>query len=184
MAEIDWPINVVMKPAWAYRGVYILPCWAAYDSLESWQRVLRFHSELTINRNWFWLDGFPVAGHPGEYAGTALASESNVQSLIDLCNDEQMKFLIGGGWFTWHHRKAVNQDYAKGRDYYLDYLRTFKNFHGFYFEPTGEGKEAQNWRPRVRRASGFGHHCYPKRIRILSLPSRSASSITANTSNS
>ena len=144
---IDWPLDVVMKPAFSYRGVYILPCWSAHDSLESWQRVLRFHSELTINRNWFWLDGFPVAGHTGEYAGTALASEKNVQGLIDLCNAEDMKFLIGGGWFTWHHHKAVDNNYPAGRDYYLAYLRTFNNFHGFYFEPTGEGSEDQNWRP-------------------------------------
>ncbi len=143
----DWPVDVVMKPAVAYRGVYILPCWSAYDSFESWRRVLRFHSELTLNRNWFWLDGFPVAGHPGEYAGTALASESNVQALIDLCNDEGMKFLIGGGWFNWHHQKAIGKNYAAGRDYYLDYMGTFKRFHGFYTEPTGEGKEIENWRP-------------------------------------
>lgn len=144
---VDWPLDLTMKPALAYRGVYILPCWSAQDSLESWQRVLRFSSELTLNRNWFWLDGFPVAGHTGEYAGTALADERNVQGLIDLCNHEDMKFLIGGGWFTWHHHKAVGDDLTKGRDYYLAYLRTFKNFHGFYFEPPGEGSEKQNWQP-------------------------------------
>ncbi len=145
--EIDWPLNVVMKPAFPYRGAYMLPCWSAHDSFESWQRVLRFHSELTLNRNWFWLDGFPIAGHTGEYAGTALASEKNVQSLIDLANAEDMKFLIGGGWFNWHHEKAVGKDYARGRDYYLAYLKAFRGFRGFYIEPTGEGAEIKNWRP-------------------------------------
>lgn len=145
--EIDAPLNVVKTPAVGYRGVYILPCWSAQDSFESWQRVLRFHSELTINRNWFWLDGFPVAGHTGEYAGTALADERNVQALIDLCDDEQMKFLIGGGWFNWHHQKAVGKDYARGREYYLAYLKAFRGFDGFYIEPTGEGKEIKEWRP-------------------------------------
>lgn len=145
--QADWPLNVVMKPAIAYRGVYMLPCWAAHDSFASWQRVLRFHSELTINRNWFWLDGFPVAGHTGEYAGTALADERNVQSLIDLVGAEDMRILIGGGWFNWHHGKAVGKDYAKGIDYYLAYLKAFRGFHGFYIEPTGEGNEIKDWRP-------------------------------------
>ncbi len=145
--DVDWPLDVVMRPAFAYRGVYMLPCWSAHDSFASWVRVLRFHSELTINRNWFWLDGFPVAGHTGEYAGTDLADEKNVQALIDLCNDEGMKFLIGGGWFNWHHEKAVGKDYARGRDYYLAYLKAFRGFHGFYIEPTGEGAEIKNWRP-------------------------------------
>lgn len=144
---IDWPLDVVMKPAIGYRGIYILPCWSAYDSLDSWKRMLRFNSELTINRNWFWLGGFPVAGHTGEYGGTALADEKNVQALIDLSNSEEMAFLIGDGWFTFHHRKAVGDDYAKGRDYFLAYLRTFKNIRGLYLEPTGEGKETGNWRP-------------------------------------
>jgi len=146
-ASFDWPMDIVKKPAFAYRGIYMLPCWSAQDSLESWQRVLRFNSELTINRNWFWLDGFPIAGHTGEYVDTALASESNVQSLINLCNAEAMKFLIGGGWFNFHHLKAVSKNYEAGRDYYLTYLKTFKNFHGLYIEPTGEGKEIEKWRP-------------------------------------
>ena len=30
-----------MKPQIAYRGIYMLPIWSAYDSLESWKRVLR-----------------------------------------------------------------------------------------------------------------------------------------------
>src|SRR5690606_9432410 len=49
-AAIDWPLDVAMKPQLAYRGIYILPIWSAYDSLESWQRVLQFSSELTLNR--------------------------------------------------------------------------------------------------------------------------------------
>jgi hypothetical protein len=68
-----------------------LPCWSAHDSLESWRRVLRFNSELTLNRNGFWLDGFPVAGHTGEYAGTDLASAENVQALIDLMKEEEIQ---------------------------------------------------------------------------------------------
>jgi len=55
--------------------VYILPCWSAYDSLENWKRVLRFHSELTINRNWFWLAGFPLLEqYGGEYKNSDLAN--------------------------------------------------------------------------------------------------------------
>jgi hypothetical protein len=146
---IETPLNVVMQPETAYRGIYMLPCWSAHDSLESWERVLRFNSELTLNRNWFWLDGFPVAGHPGEYTNTALASDANVQRLFDLVAAEHMKIYIGGGWLNWHHEKAVGKDVEKGIAYYLDYLRAFTNFHGFYFEPTGEGKETRDWRPEA-----------------------------------
>lgn len=154
--SVDWPLDVTMKPRLAYRGSYMLPCWSQHDSLDSWKRVLRFNSELTLNRNWFWLDGFPVAGHkalshiPGnvsDYDKTPLASEANVQSLIDLANAEDMKFYIGGGWMSWHHEQAVGKDREKARDYYFAYLRAFKGVGGFYFEPTGEGSESRDWRP-------------------------------------
>jgi hypothetical protein len=151
---IDWPLDVAMKPDVAYRGVYMLPIWSAYDSIESWERVLRFNSELTLNRIWFWLDGFPVAGHPvsahgGDYHfdRTELAKQESVQSLIDLVNSEAMKFYIGGGWLSWHHWEVVGQDREKARQYYFDYLKAFKGVAGFYFEPTGEGTEREDWLP-------------------------------------
>ena len=132
----------------------MLPIWSAYDSIESWERVLRFNSELTLNRVWFWLDGFPVAGHPvsahgGDYHfdRTELAKQDNVQSLIDLVNSEAMKFYIGGGWLSWHHWEVVGQDHEKARQYYFDYLKAFKGVAGFYFEPTGEGTERADWLP-------------------------------------
>ncbi len=153
-AAVDWPLDVTMKPRFAYRGIYMLPIWSAYDSLESWKRVLEFNSELTLNRVWFWLDGFPVAGHPASAHGTdyhfertPLASDKAVQSLIDLVNSEGMKFYIGGGWLSWHHWEVVKQDREKAREYYFDYLRTFKGVGGFYFEPTGEGTERADWLP-------------------------------------
>jgi hypothetical protein len=152
--SVDWPLEVVMKPQIAYRGVYMLPIWSAYDSLESWKRVLQFNSELTLNRVWFWLDGFPVAGHPASAHGTnyhfertRLAEDDNVQSLIDLVNREAMRFYIGGGWLSWHHWEVVGQDREKAREYYFDYLRTFQGVGGFYFEPTGEGTERADWLP-------------------------------------
>ena len=126
--RLDTSLNIVMKPEVEYRGSYILPCWSAQDSFESWERVLRFNSELTLNRNWFWLDGFPIAGHSGEYTNTALSDSGNVQQLFDLSTAEDMKIYIGGGWFNWHHEKAVGKNYAKGISYYLDYLKTFTNF--------------------------------------------------------
>ncbi|HYV29194.1 MAG TPA: hypothetical protein VFA77_16795 [Candidatus Eisenbacteria bacterium] len=144
---VEAPLNVVMKPELEYRGIYMLPCWSAHDSFESWERVLRFNSELTLNRNWFWLDGFPIAGHTGEYPNTDLANAAKVQRLLDLANAEEIKIYIGGGWFNWHHEKAVGKHYDKGVTYYLDYLKAFTNFHGFYIEPTGEGSEIKNWRP-------------------------------------
>jgi hypothetical protein len=147
--RLDTPLNVVMKPETAYRGIYILPCWAAHDSFESWERLLRFDSEITLNRNWFWLDGFPVVGHTGEYTNTALATDANVQRLLDFASAEDMKTYIGGGWLNWHHQKAIGKDIEKGIAYYLDYIKAFTNFHGFYFEPTGEGKEIKDWRPEA-----------------------------------
>ena len=154
LVTIDWPLDVAMTPQVAYRGIYILPIWSAHDSLESWKRVLRFNSELTLNRIWFWLDGFPVAGHPASSHGkdyhlenTVLASDENVQSLIDLVNSEGMKFYIGGGWMSWHHWEVVGQDKQRAEEYYLDYLRAFKGVAGFYFEPTGEGTERADWLP-------------------------------------
>jgi hypothetical protein len=116
---IEWPLDIVRIPAFAYRGTYMLPCWAAHDSFESWARVLRFNSELTLNRSWFWLAGFPVAGHPGEYGGTDLADPAKVQGLFDLAASEDTKILIGGGWFNWHHGKAVGNDLRKGIQYFF-----------------------------------------------------------------
>lgn len=133
----------------------MLPCWSAHDSVESWERAIRFNSELTVNRNWFWLDGFPVAGHTGEFAGTPLADGQAVQRLIDLVNAEAMKIYIGGGWFNWHHEKAVGKDIQKGVDYYLAYLDAFARFHGFYIEPGGEGAEAGQWRDEAEALRGF-----------------------------
>lgn len=153
-AAVDWPLDIVMKPQIAYRGIYMLPLWSAYDSIESWEQVLQFNSELTLNRVWFWLDGFPVAGHPASAHGvdyhferTPLASDETVQGLIDLVNREGMKFYIGGGWLSWHHWEVVGRDLEKARQYYLDYLDTFKGVGGFYFEPTGEGTERADWLP-------------------------------------
>lgn len=145
-ATVDWPLDVVRKPEFPYRGIYMLPCWSQHDSIESWKRVLLFNSEMTLNRNWFWLDGFPVAGHTGAYAGTPLADDSKVQELIDLVHAEDMKFYIGGGWLTWHQERAIGRDIAKGTEYYLQYLKTFKDVDGFYFEPTGEGPQRPDWR--------------------------------------
>ena len=120
--SVDWPLNIAMKPQIAYRGIYMLPIWSAYDSLDSWKRVLLFNSELTLNRVWFWLDGFPVAGHPTNAHGTdyhfnrtVLAKDENVQSLIDLVNSQAMKFYIGGGWLSWHHWEVVGRDWEKAR---------------------------------------------------------------------
>ena len=151
---VDWPLDEAMKPQIAYRGIYMLPIWSAYDSLDSWRRVLQFNSELTLNRIWFWLDGFPVAGHPASAHGTdyhlertPLANDKAVQSLIDLVNGEAMKFYIGGGWLSWHHWEVVGQDREKARKYYFDYLRAFDGVGGFYFEPTGEGTERTDWLP-------------------------------------
>ena len=151
---VDWPLDVAMKPQIAYRGIYVLPIWSAYDSLDSWRQVMQFSSELTLNRIWFWLDGFPVAGHPASAHGqdyhlerTPLASDKAVQSLIDLVNGEAMKFYIGGGWLSWHHWEVVRQNRAKAREYYFEYLRAFDGVGGFYFEPTGEGTERVDWLP-------------------------------------
>src|SRR6476646_2095887 len=97
-ASVDWPINIRKTPQFAYRGIYMLPCWAQHDSVAHWRRVLQFNSELTCNRNYFWLDGFPLLPqYGGEYTGTDLAKPANVRSLVALCQQQGMKFLIGGG---------------------------------------------------------------------------------------
>lgn len=145
----EWPTDVMMKPDFPYRGIYMLPCWAQDDSIESWQRVLDFNSELTLNRNWFWLDGFKVAGHDkAQYPNAPLSNDAAVQGLIDRVNDDGMKFYIGGGWLMWHHEWQLGKDPVKGTQYYLDYLKTFKHVSGFYFEPSGEENQGknQNWR--------------------------------------
>ena len=151
-ATIDWPLDVRMKPAFAYRGVYMLPCWAAYDSLNAWKRVVKFHSELTINRNWFWLAGFPMLEqYGGQYKGTDLADSRNVIGLVDLCRAEGMKFYIGGGWFTWHHERHAGGSIERGIRYYLDMLELLPDAEGVYLEPAGEGRDADEatWRKRT-----------------------------------
>jgi|GEM_PF-1093475 len=174
-ASVPWPIDMRMKPEVAYRGCYTLPCWSAYDSLESWRRVLQFQSELTLNRTWFWLNGFPLLPqYGGLYQDTDLAQLDNVRELIQHCHREEMKFYIGGGWFTWHHKESASESQAEriarvgagggeaplaadekmlnnGIQYYLDLLAALPEADGIYLEPTGEGAEAGDgvWRQHV-----------------------------------
>ena len=141
-ASVDWPIDIRKEPQFAYRGIYMLPCWAQHDSVAHWRRVLQFNSELTCNRNYFWLDGFPLLPqYGGEYAGTDLAQPANVRSLIALCKQQGMKFLIGGGWDTWHQRKLFGDDVTRSIAYYLDLYRLLPGAEGIYLEPVGEGSK-------------------------------------------
>ncbi len=152
-AAVDWPLNLKRKPQFAYRGIYMLPCWAQHDSIESWRRVLKFNSQITVNRNWFWLAGFPLlAEYGGEYAGTDLARAENVRSLVALCRAEGMKFYIGGGWYTWHHAKIAGGSIDRGVQYYLDMVKLLPGAEGIYLEPAGEGRGAdpKTWQERTR----------------------------------
>ena len=163
---VDWPLDVHKKPAFAYRGVYMLPCWSAYDSLDSWKRVLRFHSELTLNRNWFWLAGFNLLEpYGGEYKRTDLANANNVRSLVELCRAEGMKFYIGGGWFTWHHQQHAAGSIERGIKYYLDLLDLLPDAEGIYLEPAGEGRDTdeKTWRVRTEAFQRMARRIWEKR---------------------
>ncbi|MGQ9650556.1 MAG: hypothetical protein ACUVXJ_10635 [Phycisphaerae bacterium] len=162
----DWPLDVKMKPAFAYRGTYMLPCWSAYDSLENWKRVLKFHSELTLNRNWFWLAGFPLLEqYGGEYQKSDLANGWNVNALVELCRAEGMKFYIGGGWFTWHHEKIANKSIDRGIQWYLDMLELLPGTEGIYLEPPGEGREVdeKTWLERTEALARMARTIWKKR---------------------
>ncbi|MDZ4819702.1 MAG: hypothetical protein SGJ20_12095 [Planctomycetota bacterium] len=152
-AAFDWPLAVKKVPDFAYRGIYMLPCWAQHDSVESWRRVLLFNSELTINRNWFWLNGFPLnPQYNEEYKGTDLSNVPNVRSLIELTHAEGMKFFVGGGWYTWHHEKVAKGDLEKGVDYYRNLLKVLPGVDGIYLEPPGEIGEVEpaKWSVRTK----------------------------------
>ena len=154
--SVDWPMNIRKTPQFAYRGIYMLPCWAQHDSVAHWRRVLRFNSELTCNRNYFWLDGFPLLPqYGGEYTGTDLAQPGNVLSLIALSRREGMKFLIGGGWDTWHQRKLFGGDVSKSVSYYLDLLRLLPGAEGIYLEPVGEGSERTDPRESLKSVAAI-----------------------------
>jgi hypothetical protein len=150
--SVDVPGEVKKKPQFAYRGIYMLPCWAQHDTIASWRRVLKFNSEITVNRNWFWLNGFPLLKeYGGEYVGTDLANGANVKGLVDLSREEGMKFYIGGGWFTWHHEKHAGGSIDRGVRYYLDMVDLLPGTEGIYLEPAGEGNETREtaWRERT-----------------------------------
>ncbi len=149
---VDWPMDLARTPDIAYRGIYMLPCWAAYDRKFAWKRVLDFNSELTINRVWFWLAGFRILEqYGGEYDGVDLANPWHVSQLVNYARDRGMKFYIGGGWFTWHHEKVAEGSIDRGVQYYLDLLDLLPYAEGMYLEPSGEGKDVAEaeWRPRV-----------------------------------
>ena len=151
-ASIEWPLDLQMKPQFAYRGSYMLPVWAQYDSLDSWRRVLRFNSEITVNRNWFWLNAYSIIKKYGEaYKDEDLTSVANVASLIDLCHREGMKFYIGGGWFSWHHEGIANGSFERGIEYYREMVDLFPEADGIYLEPAGEVKDVpeSEWRKRT-----------------------------------
>jgi hypothetical protein len=154
-ATVDWPLDVKMKPAFPYRACYILPCWSAYDSLENWKRLIKFHSELTLNRNWFWLAGFKLLDqYAGDYKETDLANAWNVNGLVELCRTEGMKFYIGGGWFTWHHEKIAAGSIERGVQWYRDMINLLPGTEGIYVEPPGEGYEADE-KTRQARTDAF-----------------------------
>lgn len=141
-ASFDWPLNIRKTPQFPYRGIYMLPCWAQHDSLAHWKKVLRFNSELTCNRNYFWLDGFPLLPqYGGEYGGTDLAKPENVRELVALSRSHGMKFMIGGGWDTWHQRKLFGGDISRSVQYYQDLVKVLPGAEGIYLEPVGEGSE-------------------------------------------
>ncbi|GMU21305.1 MAG: hypothetical protein AMXMBFR13_13980 [Phycisphaerae bacterium] len=150
----EFPLDLKRKPAFGYRGIYMLPCWSAHDSLANWKKVLDFNSEITLNRVWFWLAGFPVLQqYGGEYAGTDLANIQNVQGLIDQCREVGMKFYIGGGWFTWHHGKIAGDSIDRGVVYYYDMVKALPGAEGIYIEPVGESRrppKEEVWRPHVQ----------------------------------
>jgi len=151
-ASVDWPMDVTMKPRFPYRGIYILPCWAAHDSAESWKRVLRFCSEISLNRVWFWLAGFPLLDqYGGEYEGTALADAYNANDMVWQCRSQGMKFYIGGGWYTWHHEKIAKGSIERGLQYYRDMVALLPEAEGIYLEPAGEGRDTDEkiWRERT-----------------------------------
>lgn len=165
-AIVDWPMDISMKPAWSYRGVYMLPCWSAHDSLEHWKRVFRFHSELTINRNWFWLAGFPlIKEYGGQYENTDLANPWYVNGLVTLCRQQGMKFYIGGGWFTWHHQQHAGGSIERGVQYYRDLLALLPESEGIYLEPAGEGRGAdeKTWQSRTEAFEGLARTIWKDR---------------------
>ena len=150
--ELDWPLDMTMKPAFPYRGIYMLPCWSAYDSIENWRAVLKFNSELTLNRSWFWLAGFPLLKEfGGEYTNSPLADVENVRGLVNLCREEATKFYIGGGWFNWHHAKAIGGSTERGIQYYEELVKLLPGTAGIYLEPVGEGSDVDPkvWREQV-----------------------------------
>jgi hypothetical protein len=157
-ASVEWPLDLKMKPQFAYRGSYMLPCWADHDSVDSWRRVLRFNSEITVNRNWFWLNRHSIIKkYEKGYHGIGLnytddlTSVANVGSLIDLCHREGMKFSIGGGWFMWHHEGIANGSVERGIAYYRELVDLFPEADGLYLEPVGEAAEVPEaeWRKRT-----------------------------------
>ena len=156
-ASIEWPLNIRKKPQFPYRGIYMLPCWAQHDSVVSWKKILRFSSELTCNRNYFWLDGFPLLPeYGGEYSGTDLAKPDNIRSLIFVSRAEGMKFLIGGGWDTWHQRKLFHGDISRSVQYYLDLVKLLPDAEGIYLEPVGEGSERTDPAESLKSVEAIG----------------------------
>lgn len=165
-ATVDWPLDITKKPAFGYRGIYMLPCWSHMDAIENWRAVLRFNSELTLNRIWFWLGGFPLMDkYGGEYKGSDLANVDNVCGLVKLCKAEVMKFYMGDGWFTWHHAKATGGSLDRSIQYYLDYMDLLPGADGIYLEPVGEGsgKEEKIWRPQAEGLKALASAVWKKR---------------------
>lgn len=166
-AWVETPLEVTRRPAFAYRGIYMLPCWAAHDRAYAWKRVLDFNSELTVNRVWFWLAGFHLlAQYGGEYEHVDLADPWHVSLLVDHCRDLGMKFYIGGGWFTWHHDRIAQGSIERGVEYYLDMLKLLPEAEGIYLEPAGEGRREvadEVWRRRLDALEGMAERIWSRR---------------------
>ena len=156
---VDWPIDCVRAPAFPYRGVYMLPCWAPHDSVDAWARAIEFQSELTVNRVWLWLAGFEVIeGFGGEFRGMPLSSAESVERLVDVCRSASMRCSVGGGWFTWQHQTHAGGSMERGAAYYRELLARFPGMTGLYLEPTGEGAgaEAAEWEPQMEALDRLG----------------------------
>jgi len=90
------------EPQFAYRAS--ICCLAGHSTFDRALARVLIYSELTCNRNYFWLDGFPLlAQYGGEYTGRwrnrPMCARSSSMPAV------RREVPVGGGWDTWHQRK-------------------------------------------------------------------------------
>ena len=152
-------VKFMRSPALAVRGPYLLTQYGntMLFTLEHWKHIIDMMAEGGINQIHWWIAGmYQSKKYPESFEiANSKMSVDDIRELIRYSHARGMKFLVGGGGFSWHGinnislahpemrtqwgicpSNPVAQEYMTG--YAMDWLETFPEADGLWIEPRDE----------------------------------------------